>query len=99
MARARTPMSLLKRTLEVDGHERRRAMIARDYLARMGIAAADKHGGDPKDNYLFIVYPGQKLLARAAVTHWPMEEITQRADELFAQWGGIEMARRIAAAM
>jgi Fungal chitosanase of glycosyl hydrolase group 75 len=65
----------------------------------MPITELAKHGGDVKANYLYIVYPGQKLAARAAVPHWPVEEITQRADELFAQWGGIDMARRVLAAM
>jgi hypothetical protein len=65
----------------------------------MPITDLAKHGGDTKDNYLYIVYPGQKLTARAAAPHWPVEDITQRADELFAQWGGIDMARRVAAAL
>jgi hypothetical protein len=65
----------------------------------MPITDLAKRGGDVKDNYLYIVYPGQKLNSRAAVPHWPVEEITGRADELFAQWGGIEMARRVVAAM
>jgi len=65
----------------------------------MPLTELAKHGGDPKANYLYIVYPGQKLPARAPVPHWPVEEITQRADELFAQWGGIDMARRVAAAI
>jgi hypothetical protein len=63
----------------------------------MPITQLAKYGGDVKDNYLYIVYPGQKLKARAAAPHWPVEEITQRADELFAQWGGIDMARRAVA--
>lgn len=46
----------------------------------MPITELAKHGGDVKANYLYIVYPGQKLNARAATAHWPVEEITRRAD-------------------
>jgi hypothetical protein len=69
------------------------------YLSHLGIAATDIGGALDRgvSNYLNIVYPGQKLAARAAVPYWPVEEITRRADELFAQWGGIDMARRVAA--
>jgi hypothetical protein len=65
----------------------------------MPITELTKHGGDPRANYLYIVYPGQKLPARASVPHWPVEEITQRADELYGQRGGIDTARRVAAAI
>ena len=54
-----------------------------------------KNGGDQKDRYVYIIYPGEVLPARAAVPHWPAEDIASRSDELFAAWGGIDLVQRI----
>jgi hypothetical protein len=54
-----------------------------------------KNGGDQKDRYVYIVYPGEVLSARAAVPHWPAEDIASRADQLFAAWGGIDLVKKI----
>ena len=61
----------------------------------MPITELAKHGGDEKDRYVYIVYPGEILASRAAIPHWPGEEITARADALFAAWGGVEMVKRV----
>jgi hypothetical protein len=61
----------------------------------MPITQLAKIGGDEKDRYLYIVYPGENLAARAAVPHWPTEDIAARADQLFADWGGVDMVKRI----
>ena len=54
-----------------------------------------KNGGDQKDRYVYIIYPGEVLPARAAVPHWPAEDTASRSDELFAAWGGIDLVQRI----
>jgi hypothetical protein len=54
-----------------------------------------KHGGDEKDQYLYIVYPGSKLQPSAAAPHWPVESIEDKANALFQAWGGIDMVKRI----
>jgi hypothetical protein len=61
----------------------------------MPITQLAKRGGDEKDRYVYIVYPGEILAARAAVPHWPAEDIAARTDALFAAWGGIDMVKRI----
>jgi hypothetical protein len=61
----------------------------------MPITELAKHGGDAKDRYVYIVYPGEKLTARAAAPHWPAEDIATRGDALFAAWGGIDMVKRL----
>jgi hypothetical protein len=54
-----------------------------------------KRGGDEKDNYVYIVYPGSRFTPRAAAPHWPVEKIEEMANTLFAEWGGIDMVKRI----
>jgi Fungal chitosanase of glycosyl hydrolase group 75 len=54
-----------------------------------------KRGGDNGDNYVYIVYPGSRFTAQAAVPHWPVEKIEETANALFAEWGGLDMVRRI----
>jgi hypothetical protein len=54
-----------------------------------------RHGGDEKDRYVYIVYPGSHFPARKAAPHWPAEEIEKGANTLFEAWGGIEMVKRI----
>ena len=61
----------------------------------MPITDLAKRGGDAKDRYVYIVYPGEALAARAAAPHWPAEDIAARTDPLFAAWGGIDMVKRI----
>jgi hypothetical protein len=61
----------------------------------MPITQLAKSGGDDKDRYLYIVYPGEKLAARSDAPHWPAEDIASRADALFASWGGIAMVQQI----
>jgi hypothetical protein len=61
----------------------------------MPITQLAKSGGDDKDRYVYIVYPGEILAARAAVPHWPVEDIAARADQLFATWGGIDLVKKI----
>lgn len=61
----------------------------------MPITQLARRGGDTKDRYVYIVYPGEILAARALVPHWPAEDIATRADALFAAWGGIDMVKRI----
>ena len=61
----------------------------------MPITELARNGGDDKDRYVYIVYPGETLAARAAIPHWPAEDIAARADALFAGWGGIDMVKRI----
>jgi len=61
----------------------------------MPITELAKNGGDQKDRYIYIVYSGELLSARAAVPHWPAEDITARADQLFADWGGIDLVKKI----
>src|SRR5262249_14926230 len=61
----------------------------------MPITELAKRGGDEKDRYVYIVYPGEKITARAAVPHWPAEDIATRGDALFAAWGGIDMVKRL----
>jgi Fungal chitosanase of glycosyl hydrolase group 75 len=61
----------------------------------MPITELAKNGGDEKDRYLYIVYPGENLAARAAVPHWPAEDIAARADQLFTDWGGVDLVRKI----
>jgi hypothetical protein len=64
----------------------------------MPITDLARRGGDGKDRYVYIIYPDEILKARAAAPHWPVEDITARADPLFAAWGGIDMVKRIFAA-
>jgi Fungal chitosanase of glycosyl hydrolase group 75 len=61
----------------------------------MPVTELAKSGGDRKDRYLYIVYPGETLSAHTAVPHWPAEDIAARADELFAAWGGIDLVKKI----
>jgi hypothetical protein len=61
----------------------------------MPITELARRGGDEKDRYVYIVYPGEKITARAAVPHWPAEDIATRGDALFAAWGGIDMVKRL----
>jgi Fungal chitosanase of glycosyl hydrolase group 75 len=61
----------------------------------MPITDLAKHGGNEKDRYVYIVYPGEKLAARAAVPHWPAEDIAAKGDALFAAWGGIDLVKRL----
>jgi Fungal chitosanase of glycosyl hydrolase group 75 len=61
----------------------------------MPITQLAKSGGDEKDRYVYIVYPGEKLTARAAVPHWPAEDIATKGDALFAAFGGVDMVKRI----
>jgi hypothetical protein len=46
-------------------------------------------------NGVYIVYSGEHLSGRAAVPHWPAEDIAARADQLFADWGGIDLVKKI----
>jgi hypothetical protein len=54
-----------------------------------------KHGGDEKDRYVYIVYPGSKLKPEKKSPYWPVERIEAAAGPLFAAWGGINMVKRI----
>lgn len=61
----------------------------------MPITDLAKRGGDEKDRYVYIVYPGEKLTARSASPHWPTEDIAAKGDPLFAAWGGVDMVKRL----
>jgi hypothetical protein len=53
----------------------------------MPITELARRGGDEKDRYVYVVYPGEKLAARATVPHWPAEDIAAKGDALFAAGG------------
>jgi hypothetical protein len=59
------------------------------------IAELARRGGDDRDNYVYIVYPGSRFTPLGTAPHWPVEEITARADSLFADWGGLTKVREI----
>jgi len=54
-----------------------------------------RHGGDEKDSYVYIVYPGSKFAPEAQSPHWPVGRIEAAAGPLFDAWGGIAMVQRI----
>ncbi len=54
-----------------------------------------KKGGDTSANYVYIVFPGSRITPAAGSPHWPANEIAAAADKLFADWGGLDMVRRI----
>jgi hypothetical protein len=56
-----------------------------------------KNGGDTGANYLYIVYPGSRVPPRQTAPYWPAETITEGADAKFAEWGGIDMVKRVVA--
>jgi hypothetical protein len=54
-----------------------------------------RHGGDERDRYVYIVFPGSRFPARTAAPHWPVDDIEKNANLLFEAWGGLEMVKRI----
>lgn len=66
------------------------------YRAALDLKVANpspKNGGDPKSDYIYILFPGTKFAPRGKHPRWPKEEIENVAKKHFETWGGLVQLR------
>jgi hypothetical protein len=54
----------------------------------LGVNPSAKDGGDDRDNYLYIAFPGTEI-----GKPWADEDIKAKAEEAFAAWGGMAQGK------
>jgi len=57
------------------------------------VTGLSANNGDDFRNYFYLYFPGSRLAPAASAPHWPEEAIQDKAEPLFATWGGLDMVR------